>query len=172
MGQLNDEGKEIKGSACSPFPPQTLDHGGQFDMEWVTQDRPIALAIARIADQLWIPETDAWLSRCLWREDGDSRANLSAICRETEVFDEGCEDILGRLEVTHIAHYQGSPVEPSNAACVVPPGHFCSIGQFVVGVPIGTGLCKLGLHLAPAMAATLDEWLGTQARAKRGGEAA
>src|SRR5689334_1357315 len=113
-------------------------------MQWIANDRAIGPTVAGIANQLRVPDANARLPWLLGSKDAHQRANLAVVGSQPEVFNKRVEHLLFRRKVTQIAYTQRFPVEPTDTAGTIAPGHFRPIGQFSIGVPVGSLLLDLG----------------------------
>ena len=67
---------------------------GEFQLFGITRDRAVAFAVARVSDELPVPNPDARLSIQGRGKYGDCGTDFSAISCKAKVCDAGVEDII------------------------------------------------------------------------------
>src|SRR5260370_12720821 len=92
---LDNERQDIKSRLFSPPPAKMVQIIRQLNLRRIAQDSSIRLPIARVPDQLWVPDAYPWLTRNLWCKDGDHGTNTTSISRNAEVFSARLKNILG-----------------------------------------------------------------------------
>src|SRR5258706_14951535 len=115
-------------------------------MRGIADDRTIRLTVARVADELRIPDAYARLSRGRRSEDSYHRADFPSIGRKPEMVNEGSIDLICCFCMTHIPNGQRIPVKSANAARIITPGNFCPVCQFIIGLPIGSAIFDLPVN--------------------------
>ena len=104
-------------------PAERLHLLGQVDADRIADDRPVRLPVARIADELRVPDPRTGVPRTRGREDCDQRTDLAAVRADPQMLEDRLERVLGAVEVPAVLHLERSPVQPADAAHAVAPGH-------------------------------------------------
>ena len=62
-------------------------------MSGIAHNRTLCLTVSCIANELWIPNANPWLSRCIGRKNANRRANITVIGWLLKVLDDRGKDL-------------------------------------------------------------------------------
>ncbi|MNE83254.1 hypothetical protein D3C80_1800540 [compost metagenome] len=100
---------------------------------------PVA-GITGIADQLVIPDADRFGRIIATLEHGHHRADTPAVICPLQMTEQRFGHLLRGFSPTGINNLQCVPEQPSDAAAVMPPGHFGAMGQLFCCMAVGATL--------------------------------
>jgi hypothetical protein len=140
---LDHKRKKIKRGAFPSLPAKFEECIGETDLRWIANDGLIFLYIARIANELWVPNANPQLARSRRGKDGDHRPEFAPIGRKLNMLKTGFKDAFGGGEMSHVAYIQVPPLESPGAAYTVAPGKTRPQFQFFVAMRIGAPLLDL-----------------------------
>src|SRR5882762_7255691 len=83
---LDNERQDIKSCLFSSPPAKMVQIIRQLDLRRIAQDSPIGLPIARVPDQLRVPDAYPWLVRGARSKNRNHRPDTTSIGREAKVF--------------------------------------------------------------------------------------
>ncbi len=146
---LDDQRKDVVlGPPATPAEPQ--DGLGELHRLRVAQDGSVVPTVARVSDELTVPDPGARPFRPARREDAQQQAYLAAVPGLPEMVHQRFEQLalvtIGP-RVAAVPGFQALPVELADALGVVPPGDPAAQEQFLRALPIAARHGQLGCDL-------------------------
>jgi len=152
----HDQREDVEASRrCRREPPERTGRLGEPDVARVTDDLLGAVlgdrGVPGVAHELLVPDPGTRCVGGVGGQDGDRGPDASAAGRLAQVRDALGGHLVGCGDVTAVADVQAAPVEPTDAASGVAPGHAGAEGQLRAGVDVGAGTVDLLAHRGDAV---------------------